>query len=175
MELSYVCSQCKEWLNIYWRYFEWPFDWSQKPPKLKWPTFHITLTRTSRKSQKTSYKLQTKLKYQIPMSNKTITFSDFVWEFENWILEITCYLGFDISNSAKKWQKITCQLLIVNSWHLLESGRRQLFPIQSRPRLSAATTILRLTPIRMCRCHSLPRLPGSRASETFDIASAEEN
>ena len=32
----------------------------------------------SRKSQKTSYKLQIKLKYQIPMSNKTITFSDFV-------------------------------------------------------------------------------------------------
>ena len=34
------------------------------------------LSRTSRKSQKTNYKLQ--IKTQIPMSNKTITFSDFV-------------------------------------------------------------------------------------------------
>ena len=79
-------------------------------------TLTISLTRTSRKSQKTNYKLQIKLKYQIRMSNKTITFSDFVWEFENWVLE---NLIFVISYSAKKWQKITCQLLKANDADLI--------------------------------------------------------
>ncbi len=42
------------------------------------------------------------------MSNKTITFSDFVCEFENWILEITCYFGFDI------WDFTFCQKMAEN-------------------------------------------------------------
>ena len=62
------------------------------------------------------------------MSNKTITFGDFVCEFENWILEMTCYLIFVISNSVQKlvlecfyrvWQKITCQLLKLVKKNLL--------------------------------------------------------
>jgi len=37
------------------------------------------------------------------MFNETITFSDSYLKFENWFLEIICYLCFDIviSNSAK--------------------------------------------------------------------------
>ena len=54
--------------------------------KISFKAVAETLTRTSRKSQKTNYKLQIKV-------------------------FVICYLIFVISNFAKKWQKITCQRL----------------------------------------------------------------